>query len=119
MPAYTILHVDEIEHPWPKWILVRKSLGLGAFGMNIAELQPGEQIPEHDETGRDQEEVFLALSGSATIVIDGQESPLPEGTFARVDPAPKRYLVNNGDAAARVLIISAPTGSGYEPMDWA
>ena len=32
--GYTIQHLDELEHPWPKWILVRKSLGITSFGMN-------------------------------------------------------------------------------------
>jgi uncharacterized cupin superfamily protein len=112
-------HLDELEHPWPKWILVRKSLGVGSFGMNITELQPGEQIPEHDERDRDQEEVFFTLSGSPSIVIDGKKLATPEGTFVRVDPVHKRYVVNNGETVARVLIASAPTTSGYEPMDWA
>jgi uncharacterized cupin superfamily protein len=114
-----VKHIDELEHPWPKWILARKSLGVESFGMNVCELQPGEQIPEHDETGRLQEEVFVTLSGSPTIVVDGTEHPAPEGTFARVAPTPLRYVVNNGAERARVLIISAPTTSGYEPMDWA
>jgi uncharacterized cupin superfamily protein len=117
--SFTIRHIDELEHPWPKWILARKSLELSAFGMNICELQPGEQIPEHDEVGRDQEEVFLTLAGSPTLVVGGEEHAVPEGTFARVDPEPQRYVVNNGSSVARVLIISAPCSSGYEPMDWA
>jgi uncharacterized cupin superfamily protein len=117
--GFTIKHIDELEHPWPKWILARKSLGLSSFGMNVCELQPGEQIPEHDETDRAHEEVFITLSGSPTIVIDGAEHPAPAGTYARLDPEPKRYVVNNGSETARVLIVSAPTTSGYEPMDWA
>jgi uncharacterized cupin superfamily protein len=117
--SYTIKHIDDFEHPYPKWLLARKSLGLNAFGMNVCELQPGEQIPEHDERERDHEEVFITLAGSPTIVIDGAEHALPAGTFARLDPEPKRYVVNNGGDPARVLIVSAPTASGYEPMDWA
>jgi uncharacterized cupin superfamily protein len=116
---FTLMHLDELEHPWPKWILARKSLGIRSFGMNVCELQPGEQIPEHDETGRDQEEVFVTLAGSPTIVIDGAEHAAPEGTFVRTDPAVSRYLINTGSSLARVLIISAPTTSGYVPMDWA
>jgi len=119
LASVVVKHIDELEHPWPKWILVRKSLGLQSFGMNVCELQPGEQIPEHDETERDHEEVFFTLTGSPTLVVDGAEHPLPEGTFACLPPAPKRYVVNNGSGPARVLIISAPTTSGYEPMDWA
>jgi uncharacterized cupin superfamily protein len=117
--GYTIVHVDAMEHPWPKWILVRRSLGLASFGMNLTELQPGEQIPEHDEVGRDQEEVFVALSGSPSMVVDGEEHAMPEGTFVRVDPPVRRYVVNRGDGPARVLIVSAPRTSGYEPLDWA
>jgi hypothetical protein len=26
---------------------------------------------------------------------------------------------NDGDAVAKVLIVSAPVSSGYEPLDWA
>ena len=79
--SYTIQHIDELEHPWPNWILARKSLGITAFGMNVCELQPGESIPQHDETGRDQEEVFLTLTGSPTLVIDGDK------VFAAADEA--------------------------------
>src|SRR3989337_1723595 len=65
--GYTILHMDEFERPLPKWALARRSLGLGSFGMNVVELPPGETIPEHDEITTDQEEVFIVLSGKATM----------------------------------------------------
>ena len=116
---YTIKHIDDFEHPSPTWLLARKSLGVSSFGLNVCELQPGEQIPEHDETGRGHEEVFVTLSGSPSMVIDGAEHPAPAGTYVRLDPEPRRYVVNNGSEPARLLIISAPTTSGYEPMDWA
>jgi hypothetical protein len=41
------------------------------------------------------------------------------GTFARLDPAPSRTVVNKGETKARVLIVSAPVTSGYDPPDWA
>ena len=119
MAAFTIVHLDELERPFPKWALARKSLGLSSFGMNVVELPPGETIPEHDETERDQEEVFLTLSGDVTVVIDGKEHPAPAGTFVRLDPEPQRTVVNTGSADASVLIISAPRTSGYESMGWA
>jgi uncharacterized cupin superfamily protein len=119
MPAFTIVHVDELERPFPKWALVRKSLGLASFGMNVVELPPGGSIPEHDETERDQEEVFVTLAGDATLVIDGAEHAAPVGTYARLDPEPVRTVVNRSDAPVTVLIVSAPRTSGYEPMGWA
>ena len=118
MSGYTIMHCDEFERAGPKWGLARKSLGVRSFGMNLVDLQPGEKIPEHDETPRDQEEVFAFLSGSPTMLIDGQEHPAPPGTFVRLSPEPLRTVVNSGDEPARFLIISAPTTSGYELLDW-
>ena len=119
MSGFTIVHIEDFERPFPKWALARKSLGLQSFGMNVAELHPGEMIPEHDETGSDQEEVFIVLSGDATVVIDGVDHPAPAGTFARLDPEPRRTVVNRSDADAVVLIVSAPRTSGYTPLDWA
>jgi uncharacterized cupin superfamily protein len=101
------------------WQLVRRTLELGAFGINVVEIPPGEQIPEHDETDRDQEEVFYVLGGSPTLVIDGEEHLTRAGTFARLDPEHRRTVRNDGDEQTSVLIISAPRSSGYEPMDWA
>ena len=118
MSAHTIIQSEDIEKSGG-WLLVRRSLGLAAFGINMVDIAPGESIPEHDETGRDQEEVFLALQGDATIVIDGEEHALPEGSFARLDAELTRTVTNRGDQTIRVLIASAPRKSGYEPMDWA
>ena len=117
--GFTLMHLDELERPFPKWALARKSLGVNAFGMNVVELPPGESIPEHDETDRAHEEVFLTLSGEPTMVIDGKDYPAPTGTFVRLDPAPRRTVVNRSATDAKLLIVSAPTSSGYEPMEWA
>ena len=114
----TIRRQDKFERTG-NWLLARRSLGLSAFGMNVVEIPPGERIPEHDETGRDQEEVFLTLEGEPTIVLDGERLPLPRWTFARVDPQVVRTVANDGSAEAVVLIASAPRTSGYEPMGWA
>ena len=119
MEPWTIRHDDELERAYGKWVLIRRSLGVESFGLNAVELPPGESIPEHDETGRGHEEVFLVLEGEPTMVVDGIDHPLRPGSFARFAPEPKRTIRNDGSSLARVLIVSAPVGSGYEPMDWA
>jgi quercetin dioxygenase-like cupin family protein len=116
--GFTILHGDKLEKTG-RWSLARRSLGIGSFGMNLVELEPGYAIPEHDETGRDQEEVFVVLSGSPTMVIEGSDYPAPAGTYVRLEPRLQRTVRNDGSEPASVLIVSAPTTSGYEPMDWA
>jgi uncharacterized cupin superfamily protein len=118
VPRFTITALDDAERTGG-WHLVRRGLGLEAFGLNVVRIAPGTSIPEHDETGRDQEEVFLTLDGSPTIVLDGERLPLPRWTFARVDPEVTRTVANDGPDEAVVLIASAPRTSGYEPMGWA
>ena len=118
LEGVTIRRREDLERTG-NWLLVRRSLGVDAFGMNLVEIAPGERIPEHDETGRDQEEVFLVLEGSPSLVVDGREIETPAGTFARLDPHLSRTVVNHADEPAAVLIVSAPRTSGYEPMEWA
>ena len=116
---FTAKHRDEFDREWDRWLLVRRGLGVSSFGLNIVEVEPGGSLTEHDELERDQEEVFVFLSGTSTMVIDGEDVPAPAGTFVRVSPQAKRTARNEGDTVAEVLIISAPCTSGYEPMDWA
>jgi quercetin dioxygenase-like cupin family protein len=118
MGDHTIVSLNDLEKSG-NWLLVRRTLGLESFGINIVEIAPGESIPEHDETERDQEEVFFTLEGDATVVIEGEDHPAPKGTFVRLAPEPRRTVRNDGAEPARVLIASAPRTSGYEPMGWA
>lgn len=116
--GYVITHPGELERTG-NWTLVRRSLDCRAFGVNLVEIPPGEAIPEHDETARDQEEMFFVLTGSPVVVIDGADHPAQAGTFVRLDPVHRRTVRNDSNEPASVLIVSAPTTSGFEPMDWA
>jgi mannose-6-phosphate isomerase-like protein (cupin superfamily) len=100
------------------WKLARKALGVSSFGMNFVEIGPGGQIPEHTEEERDHEEVFVIMGGNATAVVDGVEKPAPDGTFVRVAPEVRRTIRNDSDGPVKMLIVSAPRSSGYEPMAW-
>jgi mannose-6-phosphate isomerase-like protein (cupin superfamily) len=117
MTGFEIVHRDDMETSG-NWRLCRRELGLTSLGMGLVDIPPGESIPEHDETGRDQEEVFVFLSGQAVIVIDGEEHAVRAGTYVRLDPRLRRTVRNTGAEPASVLIVSAPTTSGYEPMGW-
>ena len=116
--SFKLTHRDECETAG-NWQLVRRTLDLRAFGLNIVEIGAHDQIPAHDELARDQEEVFYVIDGSPTLVIDGEDHPVRAGTFARLDPSHTRTVRNDGGQPASVLIVSAPRSSGYEPMDWA
>jgi uncharacterized cupin superfamily protein len=116
--GYRLAHLQDCERAG-NWQLVRRTLDLKAFGINVVDIPAGEHIPEHDERSRDQEELFYFLSGSPTLVIDGADHLVSAGTFARLDPGHRRTVRNDGDQSASVLIASAPRSSGYQPMEWA
>ena len=116
--GYSIKQLDEFEKNG-RWSLVRRGLGVGSFGLNIVEIERGYSIPEHNEDERDQEEVFIVMEGDAVIVIDGEEHPAPKGTFCRVAPPLLRTVRNDNEAPVQLLIVSAPTTSGYTDMGWA
>jgi quercetin dioxygenase-like cupin family protein len=120
--GYTIKHVDDFEEMEGSgkatWHLARKSLGAESFGFNVVDIAPGGQIPEHNHSGDNQEEIYIVLDGQATLVTDGQEQEAPAGTYARYAPAVNRTIRNDSDATVRVLLIGVPVDSGYRPMSW-
>ncbi len=120
--GYTLKHTDDFEEMegsgGATWRLARKTLGAGSFGFNIVDLEPGGQIPEHDETASGQEEVFIVIEGDGTFVADDEEHPAPAGTFIRYAPEVKRTVRNGSEERIRVLLIGVPGDSGYEPGGW-
>ena len=120
--GYTVKHWDEFEEMegsgGATWRLARKSLGAESFGFNVVEIEPGGELPAHDHTGDDQEEVFAILEGEGVLVADGEELPAPAGTFCRYAPEVNRTIRNKSDAPIRCLVIGVPVNSGYTPMSW-
>jgi quercetin dioxygenase-like cupin family protein len=121
--GYTIKHRDEFEvmegSGDATWRLARKALGESAFGFNLVEIGPGGQIPEHDETGSGQHELFIVLEGEGTLRLDDEDHPAPAGTFASIEPPVSRTILNRSDAPVTALLIGVDPSSSYEPPGWA
>jgi quercetin dioxygenase-like cupin family protein len=121
--SYSIKHRDEFESMEGSgectWLLARKALGTSAFGFNLVEIGPGGQIPEHDESGSGQVEVYAILAGEAVLRLDGEDHPAPAGTFASIDPPATRAILNRSSGPVTALLIGVQTEGGYEPMSWA
>ena len=119
---YTIKTVDEFDEMegsgGATWRLARKTLGAESFGFNVVDIEPGGQIPEHDHSGDNQEEVFIILDGQATIVADDEEREAPAGTYCRYAPEVSRTIRNDSDTPVRALLIGVPVDSGYQQMPW-
>ena len=121
--SYTIKHRDEFETMEGSgdatWKLARKALGTPSFGFNLVEIAPGGQIPEHDESGSGQDEVYLILEGEGTFRIGGEDHPAPAGTFAFISPPVSRTILNRSEAPVTAMLIGVDPSGGYEPMSWA
>jgi uncharacterized cupin superfamily protein len=96
--------------PGERFVALRRQLGVSSFGLNEIVLEPGQRgrIHRHEQ----QEEVYLVLEGTLTLVIEGDEHLLERGELARIGPELRRQLVNKG---AERLILLALGGSGEHP----
>src|SRR5215213_4968083 len=81
----------------------RAELGVSSFGMQVMDLPPNNDLyPEHDHADDGQEEVYVALSGSADIE-----------TMIKIGPGVTRRVFTN-DEPLRLLIIGSAPGKLYE-----
>ena len=96
------------------FVKVRAELGVTAFGMQVIQLPPGyEGYPEHDHAESGQEEVFVTLSGSGSIEIEGERVEMGPDTFVRVGPDVKRKVYAGPDGL-RMLVIGGCPGEAYK-----
>ena len=93
---------------------LRAELGVGAFGLNLLRLRPGQagRIHRHER----QEEVYLVLDGTLTLEVDGEGArELHSGDLARVAPDLRRRLSNRAEAPLLVLAVGG--ASEHEGRD--
>ena len=121
--GYAIKHRDEFESMegsgGATWLLARKALGTSAFGYNLVEIAPGGQIPEHDESGSGQIELYVILKGEAILRIAGEDYPAPAGTFASLETQPTRTILNRSTEPVVALLIGVHPAGEYSPPSFA
>ncbi len=90
------------------WAALNEPLGLAAFGVNVIEGGPDDQLAfAHDETESGQQELFVVISGRARFTVGDESIEAGPGTAVGVaDPAAQRsYQVL--EPGTRVLCIGA------------
>ena len=99
------------------FVKARAELGVTAFGMQVIQLPPDyADYPEHDHAESAQEEVFVALSGSGWIEIEGERVELDDETIVRVG-AEARRKVYAGPQGLRMLALGGCPGEAYEIVE--
>src|SRR3954452_25215441 len=80
---------------------LRQELGVSTFGLNLLRLRPGERSRIHRHLH--QEEVYLVLDGTLTLLVEEEPRELGRGEFARVGPDVRRQLVNRHPEALLLI----------------
>lgn len=104
-------------------------LGVTPFGMSIIDMLPQTTAyPAHDHSSEGpgnpppeqlgQEEVYIALRGSADVEVDGHRYALDADHIIRVGPTARRKILPGPDGI-RLLAISGAPGRAYDPASTA
>jgi uncharacterized cupin superfamily protein len=106
--------------PGERFVALRRQLGVTTFGLNEIVLEPGQRGRIHRH--RHQEEVYVVLDGTLTLVIEGSDHELERGELARVGPELRRQLVNRGPERLIMLALGGATEhagrDGLAYPDW-
>ncbi len=86
---------------------LRRELGVTSFGINLMSLHPGQRLRVH--LHERQEEVYLVLEGTLTILIEGEPHQIGPDELVRVGPEVRRQLTN---PRKERLVLLALGGSG-------
>jgi hypothetical protein len=101
--------------------LVREGLGIEAFGVQIMELPANYVTASHDERDTDQQELYVGLRGSGSVIVHGaagdEHVPIDADRLVALAPHVDRTLAA-GPHGLRVLCIGAPIERAYNPPDW-
>ena len=79
-------------------------------GINISILRPGQPMALYH--GEEDQEDFLVLSGSATLLVEEQERPLEQWDFVHCPPWTEHIIVGSGDGPCVILAVGARQHEG-------
>ena len=122
MPDVTVRSIEDMEAIHGGLARrARAELGVTAWGMQVLTLPPGwDGYPNHNHSADafdpNQEEVYIPLSGGATLIADGTEFELLPGTMARVGPNQLRQI-RPGPKGIRLVALGGAPGV-FKPAAW-
>jgi mannose-6-phosphate isomerase-like protein (cupin superfamily) len=114
--GHTVIDAADVEPSFGVFRKMRIALGATGFGINQVELPPGACGHEHDEAEGGQEEIYVVLSGSGAMRIDGEDVELRPGRWLRVDPGHTRMPIAGPEGLVMIMVGGTP-GQGFVPRN--
>jgi mannose-6-phosphate isomerase-like protein (cupin superfamily) len=97
---------------------LRRELDLESFGINLMILQPRKRLRVH--THERQDEVYLVLEGTLTLLVEGEPHELGVDQLARVGPGTRRQLTNPHPEKVVILALGAAgKHEGRDAVAWS
>ena len=94
----------------PGKVFVKDALQLTGVEMSYNCFPPGFSMP-FLHAHRDNEEVYLFLSGQGEFMVDGEAFAVSEGSVVRVAPGGSRAYRNAGEAPMYFIVLQVKHGS--------
>lgn len=85
---------------------LKNDLGLTAVGMSLSRMEPGMGYPFF-HAHKEQEEIFVCLQGSGTMLVGDEEITMKPGDMVRVAPDVPRALGNRTIEPCTFLLLGA------------
>ena len=89
---------------------VKDILGTTSVELSFGTLAPGTSVPFFHHH-RQNEEVYVVLSGEGVFVLDGVEEPVASGSIIRVAPGVSRNTKCTGNTPLVYICIQGKAGS--------
>jgi mannose-6-phosphate isomerase-like protein (cupin superfamily) len=118
----TVAKIDEMEEIHGGAVRrARATLGVTGWGMQVLTLPPNwDGYPNHNHNANafdpNQEEVYIPVSGSATLAAGDERIELVPGVMARVGPEQHRQVVP-GPEGIRLIVLGGRPG-GFDAPSW-
>jgi hypothetical protein len=119
----TIKRIDEMESFYDGMVTrARAELGATSWGMQVFTFPAGfDEYPNHHHgegaVDPGQEELYIALAGSAELQLNGERHGIEPGVWARVGVSQLRRLIP-GPEGLQCLVIGGTPGRAFVPPTW-
>ena len=105
--TYKKVNYTEVEKVSDAMHFLRDPLESETVGVTIARCEPDWKSQTHDHSHDGHEEIYVLVTGSATVRVDDEDVPMGNGDVLWIAPEATRQI-RNGDAESAFVLVSAP-----------